>query len=487
MSLALAWFAPDLTCYRQPTAASLGHAESATPTPVSTHTSFRASPSYVSHIASPSDSRVHALNADWTPATRILFRFIFVYFVLFIINTQLLTAWVPYPLLDVPDVAALPPMRNMLLWIGTHLLGITYPILYEETGSGDKTLDWILLLTIFVTSVVAASAWTLAAKRARNHEQLYKWFRLVVRMLLATTMLSYGWAKLVPLQMPILDLRRLVQPYGTMSPMGVLWSFIGSSPTYEIFVGSIEVVSGCLLFWPRTVTLAALLCLMDAIQIFSLNMMYDVPVKILSFHLILLSLFLLGPNLRRLFDLLILNRTVTLKAEPSIVRTSAAKRNALIAQLAYGTLMLGVGVASGAKGWKLYGGGAPTSELFGIWNVEQMTVDGVVRPPLHTDSTRWRRAIFQSPGAMRFQRLDDRFLSYRATIDTTKKTLLLAPFDSTKAKSPLTYDRPSHERLLIDGTLEGHHVHMELAYVDPDSFLQRSRGFHFVNDVPFNR
>ena len=41
-------------------------------------------------------------------------------------------------------------------------------------------------------------------------------------------------------------------------------------------------------------------------------------------------------------------------------------------------------------------------KLYGIRNVDQMTVDGEVRPPLATDSTRWRRVIFQGRRARHF-------------------------------------------------------------------------------------
>ncbi len=46
----------------------------------------------------------------------------------------------------------------------------------------------------------------------------------------------------------------------------------------------------------------ALVCLGDWIHVFALNVTYDVPVKPLSFHLILLSLFVLAPDLKRLAD-----------------------------------------------------------------------------------------------------------------------------------------------------------------------------------------
>jgi hypothetical protein len=134
-----------------------------------------------------------------------------------------------------------------------------------------------------------------------------------------------------------------------------------------------------------------------------------------------------------------------------------------------------------------FGGGAPRSALYGIWDVQQMAVDGQVRPPLATDTTRWRRAIFQRPVAMSFQRPTDTFKGYGTKIDTIAKTLTLTTFDSTPSKFPFTYQRPAKDRLILDGTMEGHAVHMELAYRDPDSFLQRSRGFHWISEMPFNR
>jgi hypothetical protein len=401
--------------------------------------------------------------------------------------TQMLAGMFPIPGINWHDLAALPPMRNLVSWTGANLLRIAHPITNTSTGSGDRTADWVVVLVLLVIAIIVTAIWTIAAKARTHYGRSFTWFRLFIRLALATTMLSYGWVKLIPLQMPILDLHRLVQPYGTLSPMGVLWSFVGSSPTYEIFIGSIEVTSGLLLFWPRTVVIGAMMCLMDAVQIFSLNMMYDVPVKLFAFHLILISLVLLAPNLSRLYEFLILHRNSALRTEPPIGRTPARRRNALIAQLTYGLVVAGLVGFGAVRGWTLYGGGAPRSPLFGIWNVDQMAVDGEVRPPLLTDSTRWRRVVIQNARALRFQRMNDTFGSYGATIDSIHQTVLLTSLDSTKTKSSLTYQRPTNERLLIDGTLDGHPVHMELTFVDPDSFQQRSRGFHLVSEFPFNR
>jgi len=83
--------------------------------------------------------------------------------------------------------------------------------------------------------------------------------------------------------------------------------------------------------------------------------------------------------------------------------------------------------------------------------------------------------------------MDDTFMGYVAAIDTNEKTLMLTATDSTKMKSRLSYRRPTDDRLLVEGSMDGHVVHMELAFRDPDSFLVRSRGFNWISEVPFNR
>src|SRR6202046_5549488 len=140
-------------------------------------------------------------------------------------------------------------------------------------------------------------------------------------------------AKFVPRQMPFPYLTKLLEPYGNFSPMGVLWSSIGASPAYEIFAGSAEFLGGILVLIPRTRTLGALVCLADMIQVFLLNMTYDVPVKLLSFHLILLSLLMLAPDLPRQIDVFFRSRATQPSPKASLFQSRRAIRMALLAQI----------------------------------------------------------------------------------------------------------------------------------------------------------
>ena len=415
---------------------------------------------------------------SWHPATRIAFRFCMVYFGLYVITTQMM----PAMSLILPDFGAIPPMRNLTLWVGHHLLGVAN-IPMQPSGSGDRLFNWTHAFTLLLIAAISTAIWSVVARRRLHHERAFAWFRLFLRLAVATTFLGYGFAKVFPMQMPILALTRLVEPFGNFSPMGVLWYSVGASPAYEIATGSMEVLGGLLLFLPRTAIVGALVCLMDASMIFLLNMTYDVPVKLFSFHLILMSLFLLAPNARRLFDLFLVQRSTNLRAEPRV-----GGRRAVVAQGVYGLLILGLQIQSGFRGWHTFGAGAPKSALYGIWEVKEMAIGGVPRPVLLGDTTLVKRVIFQQATAASLQMMDDSFRRFNAKVDTATKQLTLTTMGSDNVtQSPLSYQRPDHEHLLIDGMIEGRLTHLVLQFRDPDSFLQRSRGFHWVQELPFNK
>jgi hypothetical protein len=300
-------------------------------------------------------------------------------------------------------------------------------------------------------------------------------------------MFLYGIDKVIPLQMPFPYLTRLLEPYGNFSPMAVLWSSIGASRSYEIFAGSAETLGGILLLTPRTTTLGALVCLADMIQVFMLNMTYDVPVKLFSFHLILFSLFLLTPDLRRLLDFFFNDRTAAPSRQTPLFRSVRANRLAVTTQVVFGLYLIGMSIYSGIGAWKQYGDGRPKSALYGIWNVDEMSVDGQPRAPLFTDKDRWRRVVFDFSTFTSFQRPDDTFTGYSSTIVEKDSTLTLTKAADKNWKASFIYSRPAPDQIVLNGSMDGHQVQMKLKLVDRDKFTLVNRGFHWINEYPFQR
>jgi hypothetical protein len=422
----------------------------------------------------------------WHPATRVAFRFFATYFALYVLTTQMLGTMVVLPVGEMPELGERAPVRPVVSWVASHVFQVSYPLVVTGSGSGDKTYDWVHAFTVLVLSVLITVVWSALDRRREHYGRVQQWVRLFARFALGSTMVSYGMIKAIPLQMPAPGLTRLLEPFGHFSPMGVLWYSIGASRPYEIFAGCAELAGGILLFIPQTATLGALICLADSIQIFALNMTYDVPVKLFSFHLIVLSLFLLAPEARRLVNVLLLNRP----AEPSTLvplgRTIRARRLAVAAQIVFGAYLVGMNVNSGIERWDRSGGGAPKSPLYGIWTIEQMAIDGETRSPLVTDFDRFRRVIFDRPTQAAFQRMNDTFEFYGAKIDTAAKTVTLT---RPNAESPGTfsYEQPAPDVLVLNGSIDGRKMQIQTRLLDRNSFLLVTRGFHWVQEYPFNR
>jgi hypothetical protein len=49
------------------------------------------------------------------------------------------------------------------------------------------------------------------------------------------------------------------------------------------------------------------------------------------------------------------------------------------------------------------------------------------------------------------------------------------------------FQRPTPDKLNLDGEMDGHKVRMQLGLVDDKKMLLVSRGFRWVQETPFNR
>jgi hypothetical protein len=426
---------------------------------------------------------------SWNPALRIAFRFWVVYLGLFCLATQTITGlFFATEGGDFPDPATLWPLRPLIYWTAAHIFHVNAPLSAfwgSNSGSADCMFAWVMTFCLLMIATAATVVWSLLDRSRENYAELHKWFRLFVRFALAGQMIAYGMAKVIPIQMPYPSLTRLLQPFGMISPMGLLWNSMGAAPAYQIFAGCAEIAGALLLIVPRTATLGALICLADMIQVLTLNMTYDVPVKLFAFHLILLSCFLLAPDVPRLVRFLLLRRTTSLSMEAPLFRGIRANRIALAAQIILGLWLVGMNCHQCWGYWSTNGGGRPLPPLYGIWEVKQMSVDEQPRPPLLTGSTHWRRAIFDYPNRMAFQRTDDSIAPYGVYVNLPERTLALTKKDDKNWTASFTFRQPAADQLILDGRMDNHQVHMELQLTDRNKFLLVSRGFHWVQEAPF--
>ncbi|MFG1792052.1 DoxX family protein [Nocardia sp. NPDC049149] len=434
--------------------------------------------------------------AGWNPFARIAFRFCFVYFGLYCVIQPMfvlvllggMAFQLPTDLLMWQHTALGPG----LAWVGRTVFGVDAA--WHSSGSGDQTIDWVLEFCLLVFAVVVTAAWTALDRRRADYQRLAGWFLLFLRLSVAGQMLFYGFAKAIPTQMFEPGLSTLLQPYGNLAPFAVLWNQVGSSQPYEILLGCAEILGGLLLLVPRTAILGAMLSLVSMAQVFVLHMTFDVNVKLHSAHLMLMGLVLLAPHAKRLTEALVLDRQPGPATVPDPFRTPRSHRIAALVQVALALWISGSLAFFQWDGWRQYGSGRPKPPLYGIWTVQEFTRDGQPLPPLLTDENRWQRIVFDYPGIMEYQRMDGTLVPAALQVDTRAHRLELqtAPAPVTlrpvrPQQQPISvgafiFQQPAPDRLRLEGEFNGHPVTVTLERFDADTFPQRSRGFHWVQD-----
>jgi hypothetical protein len=268
--------------------------------------------------------------------------------------------------------------------------------------------------------------------------------------------------------------------------MGLLWTFMGASKSYQSFAGSCEMLAGILLFLPTSTTVGALLSIGVMTNVFMLNMSYDVPVKLFSLHLLLMSVFMAAPDLRRLAKLFLFRREAMLSADRPLFRRKWLNRTVLGLQLAVGLFVASAGLYMAHQMSKSMSE-TVGQQLYGIWSIEEYAVDGKVVPSLVTDQARWRRVFFENPTWLRVQTMNGQIQRFPLRLDEAKKTLTVTRFDDQKWEANLSFEKPQSNLMVLSGQMDGHRIVVRLQHVDTPKALLTSRGFHWINELPFNR
>ena len=225
-------------------------------------------------------------------------------------------------------------------------------------------------------------------------------------------------------------------------------------------------------------------------NVFLLNMFYDVPVKLFSFNLLLMAIFLIGPDLRALSNLLLLNR----RAEPRNAGGVPLHRPYLRrSAIALKVLIIGTLLFSVLEQWQQYQRyivHPKVSKLYGIWNVEKLNENGHNRPPLATDSSRWWKVAISNTGStFAVRTMSDSFVRYRAKLDDAGKVLTLsegnAPFNDNTPGVRYTFAVSQSDAAPIE--LKSNSLELTLRRLDPHTYPLLTRGFHWINELPYNR
>ena len=421
-------------------------------------------------------------NNTWSLGKKIIFRFLFVYFVLYIC---------PFPLDNLPYGDGLVTQyskiwQRIIPWFAKSVMNLKEPLDMNFGGSGDKLFFYLQALFFLLLSFAIVIVWTFADRRRPHYNKLLEWTIVFLRYYLAFVMLSYGFSKVFKTQFPFPNLNKLLQPFGQSTPMAVAWSYMGYSSTYTIFTGFTELMAGLLLLFRRTTTLGALVTIAVMTNVLVMNLSYDIPVKLFSSHLLFIAFFIFYIDRRRVINVFILNKPAQqVITTPLFSRTKFRMAGAVFKYLIIGYFLYS-NISSKIKlrkePWTDAGTKPP---LYGIYNTVHYIQNSDTLPKMVTDSVQWKRLVVDV-FSNNVYKMNDRTSRLKVTIDTMQKQLVISTYSDTTNKSFLKYSFTTKDTLLLTGKLKQDTVQIVLSKYDIKKFTLVNRGFHWVNEYPMN-
>ena len=415
--------------------------------------------------------------APWSPATRVAFRFFFCYFCLFLVSNSPLVTLLPFHGFLMAKHAAL--WTAVVGGLEKHLLHTGYELYLTEgeAAVSNTAFGTILCFCYLAIAAVATAAWSALDRRRLQYRRLHQVFRYLLRFSLALTMISYGVLKVIPTQMispPPLGL--LTQPVGDLTRMRLLWISTGASPAYETLVGCAELLGAVLLLLPRTTLLGGLLCAANLSMVFVLNMCYDVHVKLYSFHLLVMALLLVAPDAPRLANLFLFNRATDPSPALPVASNRWVNRGLQALLLAFCLFKIGAEFQETWARYKTFH--PPRPPLYGIWNVEALTLDGR-EVPATDDPARWRWVGFFRPGAVTIKHALGSNQTYALDLDLKNRTMILRGKAPGPPPARLSITAPEDGAMILEGVLNGHATRAKLR-----KMALISRPFHWMFEAP---
>lgn len=360
----------------------------------------------------------------------------------------------------------------------------------EGFGSGDTSYAWAEFYTIIILSLLIAIIWSVIDKKEKESKALEYWTHNLIRYNLISVAFSYGIIKLFALQMPFPNLSQLATPLGDFLPMRFSWMFIGYSQPYEFFSGMAEVIVGLLLLYRRTIPLGLIVGLGVFVNVFAMNMCYDIPVKLYSMQIVICCIFLLTIDSRKYLNFFILNK-------PTIPTTGYnyrfTKRWQRIGRIVLKTVFVVLIV-----GWNIYDcinwyGETHTLETTvipkGLYNIRTFKKNNQLIAIDATDSLSWKDFVFDKNKSGSIRTADTTFMNRYGRayfIYEADKSKQLIHFKEGRSDTislfDMKYKLVDKNTLQLEGVFKKDTLYYELVKKD-NPFPLAECQFHWISEA----
>lgn len=152
-----------------------------------------------------------------------------------------------------------------------------------------------------------------------KQDKLEQFLYVTSAYILSYFLLKYGFDKLLLRQFYTPESNTLFSTVGSLSKDILFWTSMGTSKAYNIFMGIIEIIPGLLLLHTKTRVFGAFIAFGVLLNVFMINVGFDISVKLLSLYLLIAATFLLMPVLNHFLDLFIRQRKISVLKPPHLL------------------------------------------------------------------------------------------------------------------------------------------------------------------------
>ncbi len=420
--------------------------------------------------------------APWTNFQKIGFRFIFIYFALhistffisFLPFTTSLIKWVRFNIQSIP------------VWFAKTFMDIEITVF--PGASGDTTYNYLEVLVFFILALIGCVIWSVIDRKRQSYNRLKRFFRIYVSYYVGAYMVSYGLSKIFYLQFSEPSFLELFRTYGESSPMGIAWTFMGASKAYTMFSGFAELLGGFLLFHRRTRTFGAMMIFSVMLNVFMMNMSYDIPVKLFSFHLLIKALFIASLDYKRIVNLFVSSKPKTFLNElKPVFKNKKYGIAATVVKLAFIGYACYAYTSSNMEYWQQRNE-APKPYFYGVYDTTVFIKNKDTIPPLLTDEMRWKRLMMDKGYLSQYmivRGMKDQPRWYTYELDSIQKTLKMTSTSDSLDVLNLTYIKKG-STLSFQGLWKNDSIQIQLNKFDTSKIILTNRGFHWINEYPYN-
>lgn len=345
----------------------------------------------------------------------------------------------------------------------------------QFVGTMDSYWAYLASCIFFILAILISLIW-LGISKKKSFPVFYQFVYVIARYYVFVVVLGFGISKLDGLQFTTWP-GSLLPSVGSDDTYNLFWTSLGSSKSYYIFGGLLETVAAILLLFRKTTTLGSLIAIPVLLNVLLIDIAYDVFLKLIVFHLIVFCIFLLIPDLNRLYKFFILKQNTSLY--PSLPPLMNGKNKTwlqyMLKFLLVGYIVFGV-VKVEREGYnKTYR--SPYQHLIGIFNVKEFYQASLSGVHHNIDSLSWKKFAIDQFYDCYILLMNDSMATFHFKADIGNSTIEFTSGSDTTIKEKLHYVESKPAEWLFEGTYKTDSIRFSATKIDMYSLpLLKGRG-----------